>query len=159
MNDAEIIKALECCRNGDGVCEDCPSNNKRKNGKDCIDGIIREALALINRQQTEIEKLKKDVIDIDNFARDLCKERILNGNKIATFEDLQSYISKQKSEAVREFAEKLKQKFNGLEYNANTTRKTLAVDVVERQMDWVLHEVTTSEIDNLVNRMYTEKRK
>lgn len=62
-----------------------------------------------------------------------------------------------KREAIKEFAEKLKQKFNVLEYEANTTRKTLAVDMVERQMDWVLHEVTTSEIDNLVKEMAGEE--
>lgn len=33
--------------------------------------------------------------------------RMLNGNAIASYEDLQNYIQQEKSEAVKEFAEKL----------------------------------------------------
>ena len=57
-------------------------------------------------QNEKIKKLKKDCTDIDKFARDICKERVLNGNTIASFEDLQTYIKKQKSETIKEFVEK-----------------------------------------------------
>lgn len=70
---------------------------------------LKEALDLINRQKAEIARLQKTQDDIDNFARDLCEERVLKGKAIADFEDLQEYIRKEKSEAIREFSEKLKQ--------------------------------------------------
>ena len=34
--------------------------------------------------------------------------RMLNGNAIASYEDLQNYIQEEKSEAIKEFARKLK---------------------------------------------------
>lgn len=63
--------------------------------------------------------------------------------------DVTGIINKIREQAVREFAEKLKESFNKLEYVANTHRKTLDLDVVKNQIDWVLHEVTTKEIDKL----------
>lgn len=58
MTNAEIIKALECCINNGDVCDNCPRFRKKKSSRDCVGEILREALALINRQQVEIEKLK-----------------------------------------------------------------------------------------------------
>ena len=104
---------------------------------DCIDlTLIKNTLDLINRQQAENKRLKKEVnlvsiqfqdlqeryeeaqaeierfrkkeIEIDDFCRRLCRMRMLNGNAIASYEDLQNYIQQEKSEAVKEFAEKLK---------------------------------------------------
>lgn len=101
MSDAEIITALEeeiqLIEYVDGFYSENTDIE-----------VFKSSLDLIKRQKAKIEKLKKEIIDIDNFARDLCKERLLNGNKIATFEDLQSYINKQKSEVIREFAKKIK---------------------------------------------------
>ena len=52
MTDKEIIKVLEHCTT-DGYCITCPYNN-------CTDKDINElTLDLINRQQAEIERLKK----------------------------------------------------------------------------------------------------
>lgn len=55
MTDNEIIKALECCANG--KCGECPLFKE-----DCGDDIIcKIALDLINRQNAEIERLRKEV--------------------------------------------------------------------------------------------------
>ena len=70
--------------------------------------LINHALDLINRQKAEIERLQKDCADIDNFARDICKERMLKGKPVADFEDLQKYIKKKRAEAIKEFAENVK---------------------------------------------------
>ena len=52
MTDKEIIKVLKHCTT-DGYCITCPYNN-------CTDKDINElALDLINRQQAEIERFKK----------------------------------------------------------------------------------------------------
>lgn len=85
----------------------------------------------------EIERLQKDQDDIDNFARDICKERLLKGKAIANFDDLQEYIRKEKFKAIEEFAEKLKEKY----------------------CDIVLYGkiVTVNTIDNLLKEMVGEK--
>ena len=106
MTDKEIIKALECCDVTSGDCVNCPAKYRRRS--DCIRILTRDTIELINRQQAEIDKLLVQSGHFDTFARNLCGTRLRNGNKIATFEDLQSYISKQKAEAVREFADRLK---------------------------------------------------
>ena len=58
-----------------------------------------------------------------------------------------------KTEAIKEFAERLKERFLNLEYRANTTRKTLPIAFVKDQSDWMLHEVSIETIDNLVKEM------
>lgn len=105
MTDNEIIKALECCVNNQ-YCWLCVLKDRED---DCYD-ILKSALDLINRQKAEIARLRAVQGSIDNFARDLCKERLLKGKAIADFEDLQEYIRKKKSKAIREFAKRLKKK-------------------------------------------------
>ena len=53
MTDKDIIKALECCQSGI-QCQNCPLLGTR----DCMTKLYENALALINRQQAEIEALK-----------------------------------------------------------------------------------------------------
>lgn len=98
-------------------------------GYDLFVGLVQ----LLERQQAEIEKLKKDCIDIDKFARNICEERLLNGNRIATFEDLQTYIKKQKAEALKEFVEKLKESKIDVDVSFGYGREhyTEAVAVIE----------------------------
>lgn len=59
MTDNEIIKALECCANweSDKSCEECPANTY---GFGCANKRAKASLDLINRQQAEIERLKKE---------------------------------------------------------------------------------------------------
>lgn len=56
MTDKEIIKALEVCMYGH-ECEGCPYIGKGL----CSDKMKTDALDLINRQQAEIERLKKQL--------------------------------------------------------------------------------------------------
>ena len=87
LTDNEIIKALECC------CDDC---GKSCEGKHCpmiaecqtdINALEKSALALINRQKAEIE-------------------RYLHSIKL-----LEKAVAQAKSEAYREFADKLHDNF------------------------------------------------
>lgn len=66
-----------------------------------------KASRFIKRQNAEIARLQQTQDDIDNFTRSLCEERVLNGKAISDFEDLQEYIRKEQSKAVKEFADQL----------------------------------------------------
>lgn len=86
MNNEEIKKALECCADKDGAsCKHCPYNS------DCSKGGIRmltDSLALINRQQADIERLKY----------------LLEREEKAT----QSFSKQCYKDGIKEFAEKVK---------------------------------------------------
>ena len=95
---------------------------------------------LINRQKAEIERLEKENRDIV-YAYNIHITKPINHIK---------------AEAVKEFAERLKERFLSLEYGANTTRKTLPIAFVKDQIKWIMHEVSVETIDNLVKEMVGE---
>lgn len=112
MTDNEIIETLEFCSEyscSDTLIKECPL----KPYEDCLTRLAINALDLINRQKVEIARLQKTQGDIDNFARDLCEERVLKGKAIADFEDLQEYIRKEKSKAISAFAKELMYNLDG----------------------------------------------
>ena len=115
MTDKEIIKGLECCINW-GIttsCADCPLCNTG-----CVHfSKLKETLDLINRQQAEIEELKKVVID--DYASE--------------------YDSKIRAEAIKEFAERLKEKYPWKGDYLYSTRRTV------------------ENIDNLIKEMVGEQ--
>lgn len=87
MTDNEIIKALEYCYgSNEGSCNDCPQF-KHKDG--CV--TMNDALAVINRQKAEIERLK-------GFNENLQTANTCLSNEILDI----------KFEAIKEFAERLK---------------------------------------------------
>lgn len=112
MKDNEIIKALECCLTIEGnSCGGCPVE------KGCItdEGVNvlhKHALDLINRQQAEIERYK-GVIKL-----------------------LEKDVLTAKTEAVKEFAERLKSLQIGLEISGES-----------------LYYIPIDCIDNLVKEM------
>ena len=57
MNDADIIKALECLRNGEILCKECAY--KEIPYPACKALVAGHALNLIKRQKAEIERLQK----------------------------------------------------------------------------------------------------
>ena len=121
MKDKEIIKALECCyRKGGTPCRDCPFNEF----EDCNDVLMADyVFNLINRQQEEIDNLREHL-------KRVCAER---DARICT----NNFI---KSEAVKEFAERLKEKSFKTIRNYGLTK-----DVVE-----------VCDIDNIVKEMVGE---
>lgn len=88
---------------------------------DCECGRLEKA---DENQKAEIERLKKTEIEINDFCRRLCRMRMLNGNAIASYEDLQNYIQEAKSEAVKEFVNKLKEKVYSV-YSIRDLHKTI----------------------------------
>lgn len=70
-----------------------------------------ELEAEIERLKAENYKLENDLVGFDEFARGISKTRIeITGEVIPTCKTLLEYIKKEKRNAVREFAEKLKAK-------------------------------------------------
>ena len=137
MTDEKIKKALECCSKDDKeVCvKECPLF--RTAG--CVEELHKLVLGRIRLQEPDVKDYQRNIIEMDKFARDLCNERLLNGNKIATFEDLQSYISKQKAEAVRELAEELKKQAFECDISfglgSQHIRQAVAVDDIDKTVN------------------------
>ena len=93
MTDKEIIKALECCMNG--RCDDeCPFRETREHCHN-LDSLI---LDLINRQQAEIDRWKKNCDDLYEQMSERQKAEVEIAKRMG------------KSEAIKEFAERLKEK-------------------------------------------------
>lgn len=119
MTDNEIIKALKCCKSAVASCEECPMY---------VEGVVchgyelnEKALDLITRQQVEIERL-----NIENMLT--MSER--NAFR-ASFYEVSKQLKIAKSKAVKEFAERLKEK--------------------KRELDrFILYD---EDIDNLVKEM------
>lgn len=112
MSDNNIIKALECCINGE--CQNCPLY---KQFPYC--DTDKDALALINRLQTEIELWK-------NEYKRACAERDAH---IATTKFI-------RNEAIKEFAERLKADAMPAEIGKYTYRitTTQGIDYLVKEM-------------------------
>lgn len=117
MTDNEIIKALECCKRDD--CDCCPNDFGN-----CYSNLAGYSLDLINRQQAEIERLEKDSKRLKKVQMQL--------------DDAMKMYSTIKAEAVKEFAERLKE------------RKYQSSDWSHGEHPFVVEE---SDIDNLVEEM------
>jgi uncharacterized protein (DUF305 family) len=129
MEETQFIQVLE--HHKKGLCVGCPLRDTHKS---CGVQISTMALNIINSQNSEIEKYKREHLDIDNFARDLCRERMLKGKAVADFEDLQEHIKKQVAEKITKFVDRLKGDF----------------------YSYVI-DVTPSYIDNLVKEIMEEQ--
>lgn len=135
MTDNEIIKALECCFKMES-CGHCPLYSTDPDIKECTTTLSKNALDLINRQKAEIEKAKRYV----KTALTILSESKLYGEPITDMSVFQKYIDKLNARAIKEFAERLKEKaqshscrYNGCVYGIT------AVEI--------------KEIDNLVKEM------
>ena len=108
-------------------------------------------LDLINRQKAEIERLKecpKCVFEYDGEVMEFCVQGPCPNFK--TVEQI-------KAEAYKEFAEKLKEEFLNLQYNAKTNRKTVKIEELSNQMNWLLHTVAIETVENLLKEMVGEE--
>ena len=116
MTDNEIKKALEkwCDNNCKKVCPHLKICDK------CVVTYIKSALNLINRQKAEIERLTK------------ANERFA--------EEFDSYYASVKSQAIKEFAKRLKEK--AYLVGAVSITQELVVDV--RDIDTLVEEMTVN---------------
>lgn len=172
MNDAEIIKALECCSTTKGGdCKECPFYAYEEG--ECQQKAINKAHELSQRQQAEIEGLQFDISELSKRISTLTDEKIRIASQrdeylhrlalgvawdnkpivITSPELTDNVLSIACNNAIKEFAEKLKANFAKLDYRTDTHRKTCDVDFCDKTVNWVIHDITSAEIDNLVKRM------
>ena len=107
MSDEQVIKALEVCSNEDLGCEDgCPYTAREYDGDLCCLKLKKDALDLVKRQQAEIERVNKEVDRLSQCVM---------------------YHDGHIVDAIREFAEKLKEYYpsiaNGIDFTAEEVLK------------------------------------
>lgn len=131
MTDEQIIKALDCCHSELGnMCSICPLFDPDNDY--CEDELHKNALNLINRQKAKIESLKQIIDEQD-------KEIIKLQKRIIFWEGLNYQPEVIKSEAIKEFAERLKSISIGLEIGDDkkfkvTVVSTVAIDKIAKEM-------------------------
>lgn len=112
FTDNEIIKALNCCAEAE-YCATCLATDSCKG----MDSLMENALALINRQNAELEDLREIV-----------------------FMDRSEAIKNLKAEAIKEFAQRLKKKmypYNGVDkkkYAINAYAVEQAIECIAKEM-------------------------
>lgn len=130
MTDNDIIKALECCSYNNYQCDNCPYAYKT-----CT--VYKDAIDLITRQKAEIEKLKQDNKEYHEANLVIAYQRNQRDEEIQELHrqlNGLNFMEQQiKSEAIKEFAERLK-------------------GHAEPQYPW-LYTVDVDFIDNLVKEM------
>ena len=99
MTDNEIIKALECCIKGS--CDECPAYAMNCGAK----VPMAFALALINRQWAEIERLEED-------------NEALNSAVDSALDIVNSNYQIGRAEAIEQFAKKIQRHCTSIELNA-----------------------------------------
>ena len=107
--DEEVIRGIECCIIGD--CGGCPINT----GSACRDYLFEGCLAIIKRQRAEIDDLKRDTIPKLQWSLQRANEMgvDLEVELKAMWGAANSYkmhYENAKSEAIKEFAERLNNK-------------------------------------------------
>ena len=70
--------------------------------------------------------------------------------------DIGNAIKKKKVEIAREIFEEIESKIATLEYKAKTPRKTVKVEELKAQVNWVLHEVVPNTIAELQKKYESE---
>lgn len=139
MTDEQIIKALQCVIGNDVSCSEC-AYQKALPFPSCRRMCAKNALDLIKRQKAEIERLKK-------------RNTLLLKKKCKDINTARKII---KSEAIKEFAKRLKSKLNDLEFRTKTNRKTVPTKFCDDNANWVLHECVPEEIDKLIKEITEE---
>lgn len=61
-----------------------------------------------------------------------------------------------RTELAREIFEEIEKALSSMKYNANTPRKTIKVEELKEQVDWVLHEVVPNRIAELKKKYESE---
>lgn len=131
MTDEQIIKAADVCRTG--KCSGCPYHGLYTAG--CVTELIKDVFGFINRQKAEKERLKQELDLSKAFHKEAVAERNLYLHQMAYHKNAYKTA---KSEAIKEFAERLKRTSIGLE-NGSKEKAYFFVDV--------------QDIDNLVKEM------
>ena len=106
MIDNDIIGGLDCCLTTHNRCTKCPYATKNP----CSEKLREDALNLINRKNAEIDILirKKETLRDEIAGQQAEIERLQREQEI--FGDIGKLYSEVKTEAYKEFAERLKER-------------------------------------------------
>ena len=129
MTDNEIIKALECCFTNDFGKTNCNKCAFYTATAKCMDDMQNAVIDLINRQKAEIERLTAKILVKDN----------INDYNTAQLRIAREELRTAKSEAIKEFVERVKRTSIGLEIGDDKKFKMTVV--------------STAAIDNIVKEM------
>lgn len=124
MTEKDIIKALKCC-SIEHACSKCPY--KREKGCSCINGVLKDTLDLINRQQAENEQLT------EKFN---CQQTVY-GDLSEIIKKQSEELKKAKSEAIKEFAERLKKHSF---FDRKDQRKVIAEVIIDHYLKRMVGE-------------------
>lgn len=119
MIDNEIIKALKCCSLDvrENTCPKCAFYKKHR----CSTLMLNAVSDLIKRQKSEIERLKKD-LEQSEQSGDILETILEEKNS-----NLSELIFRERDNAVREFADMLKQNAD----NYGSGDEFIAVSVID----------------------------
>lgn len=138
FTDDEIIKALECCSpiiSEDFDCDICPYNEKGCNTK-----LVRDALALINRQKAEIESLQAVHADMTESLRLAAEANKDMSVELDAMRGAANSYKMHYENAIKEFAQRLKKKmypYNGVDkkkYAINAYAVEQAIECIAKEM-------------------------
>ncbi|MBQ7835505.1 MAG: hypothetical protein IJ385_06945 [Ruminiclostridium sp.] len=139
MTDNEIIKALECHASHTDECDDCPNVEISSSG--CSEIMAENALDLINRQKAEIEKLRIQNAKLKKYFTVKIDDEKLEELFEQAADNIEINIKKVKSEAIREFAERLKKSILS-QLGISTLEKTEAYHFCLDELDNIVKEMT-----------------
>ena len=135
MTENEIITAWECCSNViTSSCKECPLHLTYN--ANCVRELMRVSLDLFNRTKAENERLQNESIGNCEMAIAMRSDHNLDV-------DCNYCIDKAKSEAYREFAEKIKEGEVYMRVDfPNTECGTETYIVLSDDIDTTLKELT-----------------
>ena len=157
MTDEQIIKALECCFTNDFGKTNCNKCVFYTATAKCMDDMQNAVIALFNRQKEKIKEFDGKIViqqgmidyqkaEIERMEKELTEYKLRLKMSECTVDEI-------KSEAIKDFAKRLKSKLNDLEFRTKTHRKTVPTKFCDDNANWVMHECVPEEIDNLVKEM------
>lgn len=116
MTDNEIIKFMQCVMGNDANCSEC-EYQKTLPFPSCRRMCAKNALDLINRQKAEIERLEKEIKDKERAYNDeFCSRKEWQTKCRELLKEKQIT----KSEAIKDFAERLKEGIQENHYYTST---------------------------------------
>lgn len=127
MNDNDIIKALECCTNERvALCGECPYDHDCYIGKNTM---LENARDLITHQKSEIESLEMEnqsKFDKWKLLDDITKKRYAE-----LYEEAKDVV---RAEAIKEFAERLKDELFNNGYDSPDVDFDYFIDNLVKEM-------------------------
>ena len=145
-NYEEIIRALQCCTSSEKSA-DCPFNCPFGDMSCCEQNLMYHALALIRELTAEKERIAHE---------SECHRQTVIDNLQRSLEYLNEETERVRADTVRKMQERVKRKIELLEYSVNIQQKTVSVDTLLKQGNWLLHEVVPDAINKIAKELLEE---